>query len=258
MKINKNSVKAGLAGLLLSGCSVINYPSSKLVPVENLQVNETNKFREVSVKSEEEGIKEMRKNMQHSLVGESLVFLPKQGMWREVGKLNNEYQEKDDVYYVKRKLDYGVIVDLIKENKNLVFYHFNQDSLPEGIYDKIPEQSVRIQNAIPSPGEVLDIFELGVEFNCYYGEGTIEGRLVSKEGVTKFGFTEEGVDKYLRWGFSKINKKVVSPKYDWAESFEEKNTNTIERIKETTKSMSDEYFKIEFKTHEEYLSEIKE
>ncbi len=110
--------------------------------IDELVVNNRNKYKTVIYENEEEGIAEMRKLIANSQTEESWVFLPNQEKWIEIGH-NEEAEKKIDKRYItKAKLDVQLLDKLMNENNNMVLYHFHP-SHSLSLEDKIRKQEER-------------------------------------------------------------------------------------------------------------------
>ena len=93
--------------------------------INDLVVNNRNKFKTVIYESEAEGILEMRKLIARSQIEESWVYLPQQKKWIEIGH-NEEAEKKIDKRYItKAKLDVHLLDKLMSEDNDMVLYHFH-------------------------------------------------------------------------------------------------------------------------------------
>jgi len=148
--------------------------------IDELVVNNMNKFKTVIYENEEEGISEMRKLIASSQTEESWVFLPHRQQWIEIG--NNEETEKkiNKSYITTAKLDVQFLDRLMNENNNMILYHFHP-SYSLSLEDKIKKQEedgspmndneirrerirLLIKSAYPSRSDLLNMIGNSTEF----------------------------------------------------------------------------------------------
>ena len=177
--------------------------------IDELVVNNRNKFKTVIYENEEEGISEMRKLIACSQTEESWVFLPHQGKWIEIG--NNEEAEKkiNKRYITKAKLDVQFLDGLMNENNNMILYHFHP-SYCLSLEDKIKKQEedgspmndneirrerirLLIKSAYPSRSDLLNMIGNSTEFFERNPEGNITFKICSHYGITEYHLTDEGM-----------------------------------------------------------------
>ena len=103
------------------------------VSLENLIVNESNYYRTVVNKSEEEGIKDIKNILENSFLEEAWVFLPKSKKWIEIGEeekreiIIKEVDDKNIAYSYSSgaNLSGYFINELFEKESNILFYHFH-------------------------------------------------------------------------------------------------------------------------------------
>ena len=178
--------------------------------IDNLVVNNRNKFKTVIHESESEGVSEMRNLISSSLIEESWVYLPHQRKWIEIGR-NEEAEKKIDKRYItKAKLDVQLLDKLMNENNNMVLYHFHP-SHSLSLEDKIRKQEGKnspmnnkeiekervkrlIKSAYPSRSDLLNMIGNSMEFFERNAEGNITFKVCSHYGITEYYLTDEGME----------------------------------------------------------------
>ena len=178
--------------------------------IDDLVVNNRNKFKTVVHESEAEGISEMRKLIASSLIEESWAYLPHQKKWIEIGH-NEEAEKKIDKHYItKAKLDVQLLDKLMSENNNVVLYHFHP-SHSLSLEDKIRKQEesstpmndkeierervkLLIKSAYPSRSDLLNMIGNSMEFFERNAEGNITFKVCSHYGITEYYLTDEGME----------------------------------------------------------------
>ncbi len=177
--------------------------------IDELVVNNMNKFKTVIYENEEEGISEMRKLIASSQTEESWVFLPHRQQWIEIG--NNEETEKkiNKSYITTAKLDVQFLDRLMNENNNMILYHFHP-SYSLSLEDKIKKQEedgspmndneirrerirLLIKSAYPSRSDLLNMIGNSTEFFERNAEGDITFKICSHYGITEYRLTDEGI-----------------------------------------------------------------
>ncbi|KHE91181.1 MAG: hypothetical protein K8F52_00510 [Candidatus Scalindua rubra] len=177
--------------------------------IENLVVNNRNKFKTVIFESEAEGISEMRKLIANSQIEESWVYLPHLKKWIEIGH-NEEVEKKmDNRYITKAKLDVQLLDELMSENNNMALYHFHP-SRSLSLEDKIRKREesgspmndkdiesekikLLIKSAYPSRSDLLNMIGNSMEFFERNTEGNITFKVCSHYGITEYHLTDEGM-----------------------------------------------------------------
>ena len=178
--------------------------------IDNLVVNNRNKFKTVIHEGEAEGISEMRKLIADSLIEESWAYLPRQKKWIEIGH-NEEAEKKINKHYItKAKLDVQLLDKLMNENNNMILYHFHP-SHSLSLDDKIRKQEesgipmndkeierervkLLIKSAYPSRSDLLNMIGNSMEFFERNAEGNITFKVCSHYGITEYYLTDEGMD----------------------------------------------------------------
>ncbi|ODS33139.1 MAG: hypothetical protein SCARUB_01763 [Candidatus Scalindua rubra] len=180
----------------------------KYVVINNLVVNNKNKFRTIIYKNEEEGILEMRKLINTSEIEESWTFLPHQEKWIEIG-INEESERKINGNYItKTGLDVQLLDELIIGNKDMVVYHFHpshslhlEDEIKErnekGLTmndQEIEKEKIKflIKSAYPSKSDLMNMIGNSIEFFEKNPNGNITFKIGSYYGITEYYLTEEG------------------------------------------------------------------
>jgi len=200
----------------LSGLNYISFATEQTTEqgeykvIDDLVVNNRNKFKTVIHESETEGISEMRKLIASSLIEESWAYLPLQKKWIEIGH-NEEAEKKIDKRYItKAELDIQLLDKLMNENNNMVLYHFHPShslSLEDKIRkleesgtpmnDKeIERERVKllIKSAYPSRSDLLNMIGNSMEFFDRNAEGNITFKVCSHYGITEYYLTDEGTE----------------------------------------------------------------
>ncbi len=177
--------------------------------INELVVNNRNKFKTVIYESETEGILEMRKLIANSQIEESWVYLPNRKKWIEIGH-NEEAEKKIDKRYItKAKLDVQLLDKLMSEDNNMALYHFHPShslSLEDKIRrrkksdspmnDKeIEKERIKllIRSAYPSRSDLLNMIGNSMEFFERNAEGNITFKVCSQYGITEYHLTDEGM-----------------------------------------------------------------
>ncbi len=177
--------------------------------IDNLIVNNRNKFKTVIYESEAEGILEMRKLIANSLMEESWAYLPQQKKWIEIGR-NEEAEKKIDKRYItKATLDVQLLDKLMSEDNNMVLYHFHP-SHSLSLEDKIRKREksglpmndkeiererikLLIKSTYPSRSDLLNMIGNSMEFFERNTDGKITFKVCSHYGVTEYHLTDEGM-----------------------------------------------------------------
>lgn len=177
--------------------------------INELVINNRNKFKTVIYENEEEGISEMRKLIDSSQIEESWAYLPRQEKWIEIGQ-NEETEKKIGKRYItKSKLDVQFLDELMSENNNMVLYHFHSShclSLEDKIRkreedgspmsdNEIERERIRllIKSAYPSRSDLLNMVGNSTEFFERNSEGNITFKICSHYGITEYHLTDEGM-----------------------------------------------------------------
>ncbi len=181
--------------------------------IDDLDVNNRNKFKTVIYESEAEGISEMRKLIASSQIEESWAYLPRLEKWIEIGH-NEEAEKKIEKRYItKAKLDVPLLDKLMNEDSNMILYHFhpshslsledkirNREKSSSPMNDKeIEREKIKllIKSAYPSRSDLLNMIGNSMEFFERNTEGNITFKVCSHYGITEYYLTDEGM-AYLR------------------------------------------------------------
>jgi hypothetical protein len=177
--------------------------------IDELVVNNRNKFKTVIFESEAEGIPEMRKLIASSQIEESWAYLPHREKWIEIGH-NEEAEKKIDKRYItKAELDVQLLNELMSEGHNIVLYHFHP-SHSLSLEDKIRKREeggspmndreiererikLLIKSAYPSRSDLLNMIGNTMEFFERNSEGNITFKVCSHYGITEYYLTDEGM-----------------------------------------------------------------
>ena len=230
-------------GLVISSFSAFSVCAQdkdvKFKYLENLVVNNDSTYRTIVYKNEEEGIEDMLKLVKTSKLEEAWIFLPNWNLWYEIGKTSRNYF-KEGTYFSTISIDGEFRDKLIRENDNLVYYHFHPEFNSEDIYKKIFGQNIIIQGAILSHGDLIEAITSTRDFYKYHPNGKTKFSTVSGEGIIDFYMTEEGLKA------NKDRKKraislYTSFKFGWKKSFEKDDMEIGNRIKDILDSMSDDH-----------------
>jgi len=200
----------------LSGLNYISFATEQTTEqgeykvIDDLVVNNRNKFKTVIHESETEGISEMRKLIASSLIEESWAYLPHQKKWIEIGR-NEEAEKKIDKRYItKAELDIQLLDKLMNEDNNIVLYHFHP-SHSLSLEDKIKKREesgtpmndkeierervkLLIKSAYPSRSDLLNMIGNSMEFFDRNAEGNITFKVCSHYGITEYYLTDEGTE----------------------------------------------------------------
>ena len=178
--------------------------------IDDLVVNNRNRFKTVIYESEAEGILEMRELIARSQIEESWVYLPRQKKWIEIGH-NEEAEKKIDKRYItKAQLDVHLLDKLMSEDSNMVLYHFHPShslSLEDKIIKReesgspmndkeIERERIKllIKSTYPSRSDLLNMIGNSMEFFERNTEGNITFKVCSHYGITEYYLTDEGME----------------------------------------------------------------
>ena len=177
--------------------------------VDELVVNNRNKFKTVILESEAEGVSDIRKLIASSQIEESWAYLPHLKKWIEIGQ-NEEAEIKIDKRYItKAKLDVQLLDELMSEVNNMALYHFHP-SHSLSLDDKIRKRAetgspmndkeierertkLLIKSAYPSKSDLLNMIGNSMEFFDRNTEGNITFKVCSHYGITEYHLTDEGM-----------------------------------------------------------------
>jgi len=177
--------------------------------IDELVVNNRNKFKTVIYDSEEDGISRMRKLIASSQMEESWAYLPHQEKWIEIGH-NEEAERKINKRYItKAKLDVQFLDELMSENNNMTLYHFHpayclslEDKIKKREEDGSPmndneveRERIRllIKSAYPSRSDLLNMIGNSMEFFERNSEGNITFKICSHYGITEYHLSDTGM-----------------------------------------------------------------
>jgi hypothetical protein len=229
--------------------------------IDELVVNNRNKFKTVIFESEEEGISEMMKLIANSQIEESWAYLPHKKKWIEIG-LNEEAEKRIEKRYItKAKLDVQLLDELMSENNNMALYHFHP-SHSLSLEDKIRKRAesgspmndkeierarirLLIKSAYPSRSDLLNMIGNSMEFFERNSEGNITFKVCSHYGITEYHLTDEGMAhlsadnslKQILWvkGISSSANIEANVKGEILEMNPRKTRNPLKRIKMSPK-----------------------
>jgi len=229
--------------------------------IEELVVNNRNKFKTVIFENEVEGVSEMRKLIASSQIEESWAYLPQREKWIEIGH-NEETERKIDKRYItKAKLDVQLLDELMSKNHNMVLYHFHP-SHSLSLEDKIRKREeggspmndreiererikLLIKSAYPSRSDLLNMIGNTMEFFERNSEGNITFKVCSHYGITEYYLTDEGMAhlsadnsfKQILWvmGISSSANIEANVKGEILEMNPRETRNPLERIKMSPK-----------------------
>ncbi len=194
MLANRKIIRSGLCSLLglnSFACS----PRDKLdflefyskIPLKNvnqLQVNEENRYRTIIEEDEESGIGELRSLSMNPVDEEAWLYLGKEKIWVEVGK-------KATFRYVK--LDVPYIISLINKFDDITFYHFHPSEI------RWPFNVVQsTQEALPSSDDINNTIVGSVKFYGMHPNGRYRDRVCSLFGIVETSLTKEGIAYFSR------------------------------------------------------------
>lgn len=188
--------------------AVENNQEREYTVVNNLVVNNQNKYRTAIHKNEEEGILEMRQLINTSLIEECWIFLPHKGKWIEIGIGEEPEKKVDWRYLTKVRLDVQFMDKLMAENNNMVVYHFHPSHslcLEEKIIERkeagspmnvqeLEKERTRylVESAHPSKSDLMNMIVNSMEFFKRNLDGNITFKIGSHYGVTEYHLTENG------------------------------------------------------------------
>lgn len=229
--------------------------------IDELVVNNRNKFKTVIYESEEEGISEMRKLIASSQMEESWAYLPHREKWIEIG-YNEEAEKKIDKRYItKAKLDVQLLDELMSKGNNMALYHFHpsyclslEDKIRKREEDGAPmndkeieKERIRllIKSAYPSRSDLLNMIGNSMEFFERNAEGNITFKVCSHYGITEYYLTDEGMThlnagnsfKQILWvkGISSSANIEANIKGEILEMNPRETRNPLKRIKMSPK-----------------------
>ena len=173
---------------------------------DSLQINSENKVRYVTLKSEQDGIKDLKKLVMQSKVEEAWVYLPKITTWIEVGtdeKAEIETITKEGRTYLKEaKVDEAIIWELAKTYAELILYHLHPfsslrlrttlnlmqtnsgKSVPKEIITEERQKCLE-EDARPSSQDVIYAFTLARRIHGINPYPDFSAKVVSRLGVTE-------------------------------------------------------------------------
>jgi len=229
--------------------------------IDELVVNNRNKFKTVIFESEAEGVSEMRKLIASSLIEESWAYLPQRKKWIEIGHNEEAEQKVDKRYITKAKLDVQLLDKLMSKDNNMILYHFHP-SHSLSLEDKIKKREeggspmndreiererikLLIKSAYPSRSDLLNMIGNTMEFFERNSEGNITFKVCSHYGITEYYLTDEGMAhlnadnsfKQILWvkGISSSSNIEANVKGEILEMNPMETRNPLERIKMSPK-----------------------
>jgi hypothetical protein len=184
------------------------YQGKEYIIINELVVNNKNKYKTVIYENEEEGISEMRKLISNSQIEESWTYLPHQEKWIEIGYNEESERKIKENYITKSRLDVQFIDELMNENSNMAVYHFHssyclslEDKIKERIGNGLPmndseieKERIRflIKSAYPSRSDLMNMIGNSMEFFERNPDGNITFKIGSHYGITEYNLTAEG------------------------------------------------------------------
>ncbi len=176
--------------------------------VNNLVVNNKNKYRTVIHKSEGKGILEMRQLINTSPIEECWIFLPHKRKWIEIGNGEEPEKKVDGRYITKARLDVKFMDRIMIENSNMVVYHFHPSHslcLEEKIIERkgkgfpmkaqeLEKERTKylVESSHPSKSDLMSMIVNSMEFFKSNLDGNITFKIGSYYGVTEYHLTENG------------------------------------------------------------------
>ena len=188
------------------------YQSEEHIIINELVVNNKNKYKTVIYENEEEGISEMRKLISNSQIEECWTYLPHHEKWIEIGYMEEAERKINDRYITKSRLDVQFMDRLMNENNNMAVYHFHssyclsfEDKIKERREKGLPmndneieKERIRflIKSAYPSISDLMNMVVNSMEFFERNPDGNITFKIGSHYGITEYNLTAEGREHF--------------------------------------------------------------
>jgi hypothetical protein len=193
-----------LSGTIIAAASTLETYSQNRedIPLScssHIVVNTENVERKINHLSENDGIYDISKLVRESSYEEAWIFIPKKDLWIEIGYNETGWIEDSLSRSNSVQTDTSYIQKLMKENDELVMYHFH----PIKDYDK-PNDMISIKNektgalrrdiktAIPSSEDLQCLVDLQKMYHKENKNGDISGIVVSHTGITEYFLTKSG------------------------------------------------------------------
>ncbi|MBN2053127.1 hypothetical protein JW756_06500 [Candidatus Woesearchaeota archaeon] len=293
---SKKPMKYSLIALCLgvwlySGNKLYNnykFSHPKIEQSNELIVNPSPYKRFVTKKSELEGIIDLQKIVQSPGLEEAFVYIDqgdRKGYWTETGALQTEFMG-----LVRKK----EIHKLIKKSSKLIDYHLHRCEDIESLEARLAANIKKIEknypeldkaaklklvvsrtyrqteyvyimaSAIPSPSDLLTMFDSSEEFYSVHPQGQIRFKIATKYGITEYGLANPLVKSLHEAKILKLSGQRKA--YATGKQFQAENTifgrnspeplthdEIISTIQRMISAMSDETIKVTFTPYEDIL-----
>lgn len=247
----RNVIAAGVlaAGMpLLYSCGSIlaNYEYRK---VPDLVVNTDNSYRTVAEKSEEEGVRDIRRLAETSNLEEAWVFLPDKSKWIEVGRGEKAWTKRG--MHSSRCCIYPWELEKIfSENERVVIYHPHPEiDTTCMLMSNIGYMIYILDNTMPATDDIIRGIEASVLLHKKQPKGTFSFKICSEYGVTEFRLTEKGMKEFSESGYCEMENFAKGLRC---------GSKISEKVKKEPPSFSDEEER-EFLSHKrdpKYLASV--
>ncbi len=245
----RNLFRAGLAGLLFFYGSHSVSAQEKELP-SKLFVNTDESYRYIHVKSEKQGVREVRDLCRQSAIEENWIYIPEKKEWHEVGIDEVVYDGKEEIDANRflsvgieegRQIQWtGVTVEinyakeLARVNDELINYHFHPSRKVQGVEDGMI--------LVPSPNDISCMISLARECRSANPKVRLSSKICNELGVVEYRLTERGYERFkeedgVEYGerkFADASKKIHS-----------------KETKEVIEGLSDEFMIFSFTPYEE-------
>lgn len=236
--------KSGLAGLILSGLSLLPTEAQKIKYLDKLVVNNDSTTRVISYRTEEQGIEDMKEFVKTSKIEEAWFYDPKLNLWYEVGKFSYEMKKENGDYTLATILDKNYLDYLIETHDEGIIYHFHPEFVTEEAKTNFSDFNLKIQSSIPSEMDLFFTLRYLTKFYHLHPKGNLKSSVVYG-GIIDMEFTEKGKGAYKVWtnqGASVIARGKSGWRKDLSGNGDYKN-----KIKEIVESMSDENLSVKLR-----------
>lgn len=238
--------------------------------VPNLYVNERILLRTYANKTEQEGVRDIIKLVYTSKHEEAWAYLPEKEKWIELGFSSkiNYY----DGFLILLSLNEATVSRLVKENNNMIIYHFHPTNIDLTI-DYMQSKNIvpnfsnleKIVNlylrgpeiaAIPSYPDMAQMFKKSRDFYKTNPEGEMIHKIVSSYGVTSYYLTEQGKIFFSDKCDFNCNQNAYSYGKSLKNSFFlDLEIPSYEKIRKLCNFLSSQNFNIEFETFKEFFGD---
>lgn len=184
---------------------------SQLRYLDNLVVDPSQDHRTAAVRSEEEGVADIRRLVATSQTEWSWAYMPKVRLWVSLGKeAHPQRSEGKDGFVTSLELDENALDALLNSYDEIMLYHFhprtgplkeayNQKALEEGespdFIERVMAKSA-VLSAMPSPTDFLSMILNSRIFYRRRSAKSLVAKVCSPLGVTEFFLTEKGKRLY--------------------------------------------------------------